>query len=95
MSVLNRMKKILDTPSSPAVEEEGVGNVAETNILQHLALAAAAMGVDLSDNDAVEQFIVDVRQAVTKEKAQLKSQLRRFTAAKAKAAAKGTVKTLS
>lgn len=92
MSVLNRMKKILETP---AVEEEGVGNAAEANILQHLALAAAAMGVEVSDNDAVDQFIADVRQAVTKEKAQLKSQLRRFSASKAKAAAKGAVKSLS
>jgi hypothetical protein len=92
MSVINRMKKILETP---AFEEEGVGNAAETNILQHIALAAAAMGVDVSDNDAVDQFIADVRQAVTKEKAQLKSQLRRFTNSKAKAAAKGTVKSLA
>lgn len=91
MSVLNRMKKILET----AVEEEGAASAAETSILQHLALAAAAMGVDVGDNDAVDQFIADVRTAVTKEKAQLKSQLRRFTASKAKAAAKGTVKSLS
>lgn len=94
MSIIGRMNKVLENVSEPAVEEEGTEGP-DTSILQHLALAAASMGIDMTDEGAVDQFIGDVKTAITKDKAKLKSALRRFTPAKAKAAAKGSVKAVS
>lgn len=62
------------------LEESG----SETAIMQHLALAAQASGVDLTDHAALKTFVTQVKTIVTKDVAKLSSTLRRFTAGKAR-----------
>lgn len=62
----------------------------EGAIIQHLALAAQVAGVDLDDDEQLKSFMGDVRDVVTKDKSKLRSQLRRWTAGKARAAVKAT-----
>lgn len=93
MSILERMQKLLGaepTPSLPEEQEAVTG--AEQEILSSLALAAVSAGVDMDSDDALDKFIADVKLAVTKEKAKLKSLLRRYTSAKGKSAAKQAMK---
>lgn len=67
---------------------------ADSAIMQHLALAATVMNIDLDDDKALGDYLKKIKEVVTKEKSQLRSQLRRWTASKARTAvkvAKGTV----
>jgi hypothetical protein len=68
------------TPRTEELEEGGN----DTSIMQHLALAAQAAGVDLDDRAALKTFIAQVKAVVTKDVAKLSTTLRRFTAGKAR-----------
>jgi hypothetical protein len=70
--------------------EEAAATGPEAAIAQHIALAAQVAGVDLSDDDALDDFMAQVKTVVTKDKSWLKSQLRRWTTGKARAAVKAT-----
>lgn len=92
MSVIQNMKKLIG--ESKVVEEEGAPTEgsAEHALMQNLALVAATVGIDLDDDKQADEFIKLVKTVVTKDKAKLKSTLRRFTASKAKMAARAAVK---
>lgn len=79
----------LDNLLSEEPTEEAVTGP-EAAIAQHLALASQVMGVDLSDDTALDDFMAQVKAVVTKEKSWLKSQLKRWTTGKARAAVKTT-----
>lgn len=81
------LKELTDLMGDTASEAESSPNV-EGAIIQHLALAASTAGVELDDPAAVKAFITTVRDVVTKDKAQLTSQMRRWTSGKARAAIK-------
>ena len=59
-------------------------------IMQHIALAAQVAGVDLEDDASLKSFMAQVREVVTKDKAQLKAKLKRWTSGKARAAVRLT-----
>ncbi len=87
-SLLDELDELLGEKTEEAVPGP------EAVLFQHLALAAQVSGVDLSDDQALDDFIGQVKTAVTKDRASLKTQLRRWTAGKARAAVravKGTV----
>ncbi len=94
-NISERMQKIFgnttETPNLPEEQESATSGV-EHEILSSLALAAVSSGIDMDDDDALDKFVADVKTAVTKDKAKLKSILRRFTSSKAKNAAKQTIK---
>jgi len=95
MSVTNQMKKLLGEGTDPRVaEEEGAPSESgvEDALMKNLALVAATIGINLDDDKQADDFITLVKTVVTKDKAKLKSLLRRFTASKAKTAAKGAMK---
>lgn len=62
----------------------------EGAVIQHLALAAQVMGVDVEDDEEIRDFLDVVRRVVTKDKSKLRSQLKRWTASKARSAVKTT-----
>lgn len=72
------------TGKGKAKTEELEESGSETAIMQHLALAAQASGVDLTDHAALKTFVTQVKTIVTKDVAKLSSTLRRFTAGKAR-----------
>jgi len=82
-TISESMKRILG--------EEDEVQPPEDTIARYLALAAYTLGVDLDDAQAVKEFIVSVKKTITKEQSSLKSLFRRFTVARAKAAAKGAM----
>jgi hypothetical protein len=82
--VFEDLKSLLDDQKVEEVDPT------EGAIMQHLALAAQVAGVDLSDDKAVAEFMAAVKTVVTKDKAALKSQLRRWTSAKGKNALRST-----
>lgn len=84
-SIVERMECLIPEDQAEAAEggEATIGA---------LALAASSLGIDLDDDKAIDQFIMDLKTAITKEKSKLKSALRRYTSAKAKTAAKAAIK---
>jgi hypothetical protein len=76
----------LSVTAEADTEEESPGM--ETVLAQHLGLAANVLGVDLTDDKALADFLVQAKAVVTKDKAWLRSQLKRFTMGKARAAVK-------
>lgn len=70
-------------------EQTEASSGAEDAIVQHIALAAQVAGVDL-DDEQLKAFMGNVRDVITKDKSKLRSQLRRWTSGKARAAVKAT-----
>ena len=71
-------------------EQSEAASGGEDAIVQHIALAAQVAGVDLDDDDQLKDFMSKVKNVITKDKSKLRSQLRRWTAGKARAAVKAT-----
>lgn len=71
-------------------EQTEASSGAEDAIVQHIALAAQVAGVDLDDDEQLKAFMGNVRDVITKDKSKLRSQLRRWTSGKARAAVKAT-----
>lgn len=71
-------------------EEQTEAAGSDDAIIQHIALAAQVAGVDLEDDDQLKDFMGKVKDVITKDKSKLRSQLRRWTAGKARAAVKAT-----
>jgi hypothetical protein len=81
-NIINELAALLGEEQTEAAG----GN--EDVIVQHLALAAQVVGVDLSDEEQLKSFMSDVRNVITKDAAKLRSQLRRWTSGKARTAVK-------
>jgi len=83
----NLIKELSDLLGEEQTEASGG---AEDAIVQHIALAAQVAGVDLDDDEQLKAFMSNVRDVITKDKSKLRSQLRRWTSGKARAAVKAT-----